>query len=259
MGRRRKERPLSEDVAPLCMRIEWLLRNYWHNSIAAMARDLGVSHTALSRVIAGQMPSAKMLEALAVTAGVNLRWLLTGQGQETLGPVGAVGGAFWPVVAKLLPGHPAEHPESLSILTLPAASPFALEAAYWLQVTAAMPVASDHVIGATAGDYLLLETSARWARRPEAYLGRVVALRLPADGGVILAKSERDPVEFEATPQHDLVTFGVYKEARLFPAASRDVENRKKPESVTGGRSLVRFYMDDVVGVVLQRTNFLDR
>ena len=259
MGRKRQDREPSPDIPPICQRMSWLLTHVWGNNMTRMARDLGVSQTAVSRVLGGQVPSGKMLEFLIVTAGVNLRWLLTGQGQETLGRVGAVGGAFWPVVANLLPGQPSEHPELLSHLTLPAASPFVLESAYWHQVTAGMPVASDRVIGATAGDYLLLETAARWTRRPEAYLGRMVALRLPDDGGVILARSGRDRLEMEETVEHDLDTFGVIEEARLLPRIMRDAARRERAKTTGAKRGLVRFFADDVVGVVLQRTNFLDR
>lgn len=257
MGRKRRDRAPSGDMPPLSSRIDWLLKHIWHNNIAAMARELGVSHTALSRVLAGQMPSAKMLEALANRADVNTRWLLSGQGQQPPEGANAVGGVFWPVVTQLLPGEPRQHPELLTHVTLPAATPFLLESAYWLQVTDNAPIVTDGVGSVAAGDYLLIETSSRWTRRSEAYLGRLLALRLPDAQKVVLASSVREQEEFEVVRQHKLTTFGVIGEARIFPLLARSEVRKKLPESTTGGPGLVRFYDDDVVGVVLQRVTLL--
>jgi hypothetical protein len=259
MGRKRQDRDLSPHLSPICQRMDWLLRHIWANNMTQLARDLGVSQTAVARVLAGQVPSGRMMEALATRHAVNLRWLLTGQGQETLGQVGAAGGAFWPVVTRLLPGRPVDNPELLGPLTLPAASAFLLECPYWVQVTSAMPVVSSATWGIGAGDWLLVETAERWTRRPEAYLGRLIAVRLPGERGVILASGDRDSIEVEETPQHALNTFGVCKEARLFPMLTREVAQREPPESLSGGPDVAHVFADDVVGVVLQRVTFLDR
>lgn len=258
MGRKRQDRDPAPDLPPICRRIDWLLRQVWSNVIADMARNLGVSVTVVSRVLAGQQPSGQMLAGFA-RHGVNLRWLLTGQGQEMVGAGGDAGAAFWPVVTQLLPGRPVDNPELFGHFTLPAASPFLLESAYWLKLSADMPVASSPSSGLSDKDYLLIETAQRWAGRPEAYLGRMVVLRLPEGKGSILGKVERDPVVLEETPQHEIKTFGVFKEARLFPTLAREAAERGPLASNTGGAGLVGFYPDDVAGVVLQRVTFLDR
>src|SRR5262245_26969398 len=129
MGRRRKDRALPKDVPPLIRRIDWLLKQCFGNNIAWMARALGVTHAALSRVLLGQMPSGRMLEALAQRAGVNAQWLLGGaaQGERGRGP----GAVCCPVADALIPGSPWAYPERLSAFSLPAASPFVLEQPYW--------------------------------------------------------------------------------------------------------------------------------
>lgn len=258
MGRKRQDREPSADLPPICQRVDWLLKHNWNNNITGMARDLGVSQTAVARVLGGQLPSGKMLEGFAVQ-GVNLRWLLTGQGQESVGLGSAAGGVFWPLVSHLLPGKPADCPELLTHLTLPAATPFVLEAAYWLQVNGEMPIASAPALGVRPGDYLLIETADRWTRRPEAYLGRIVALRLPEQRGVILAKCDPHDAYYERIPQHELDTFGVRPESRLFPGITRADAGDHPPGSKTKRKELTQFYASDIVGVVLQRTTFLDR
>jgi hypothetical protein len=233
------------------------LEHVWQNNIAAMARDLRVSHAALSRVLAGQTPSGKMLAALAERSDVNVHWMLTGTEQPSLGRRGSVGSIFWPVATQLLPGEPRDHPGLVGQVTLPAASPFLLESAYWFQLGADAPIVAAPGSGMATGDYLLIETSSRWTRRPEAYLGRLLATRLPGDAGVALAQSRRFPEPFEVVEQHDLNTFGRVREARLFPLLTREGTQRKETPSSAGSRGMVRLYGDDVVGVVLQRVTFL--
>lgn len=257
MGRKRQDREPASDLPPICQRIDWLLRQVWGNVITEMARDLGVSVTVVSRVLAGQQPSGQMLAGFA-QRGVNLRWLLTGQGQEMVESGGGASGTLLPVVTRLLPGKPADHPELVGHFTLPAASPYLLEAAYWLKVTSEMPVVSSATLRIATRDYLLIESAERWTRRPEAYRGRLIVVRLPEGKGVILAMCDRDEVEVEETRQHDLKTFGRLAEARLFPRITRADELANPPESTTGRQGVVRFYGDDVVGVVLQRVTFFE-
>ena len=199
-----------------------------------------------------------MLEAAASRADVNVYWLLTGQGEPLAAPGRSVGGIFWPVATQLLPGEPGQYPELLSHVTLPAASPYLLESAYWLEVTTAAPIAHDSTSRIAAGDYLLIETAPRWTCRPEAYLGRLIALRTPDSKEIILGRSGRHEEGSELVQQHVLKTYPVFAEARLFPLHTRVAAQREEPESLWATPDVVRFYGDDVVGVVLQRTSFLD-
>jgi hypothetical protein len=243
----------------LCYRVEWLLRHAWDNNIRLMAKELKVSHTALSRVLGGQMPSGKMLEALASRADINAQWLLAGPGDQMAKPGLAVGSALWPLATCLMPGEVGHYPELLTHLTLPAASPHLLEAAYWVQMDRAAPIVLASTARIARGDFMLLETSARWTRRPQAYLGRLLALRQPDGKGVILADTRTDEDEFEDVQQYTLNTFGLYEEARLFPGYNREDAQSAPPYSRMGGEAVVRFYGDDVAGVVLQVARFLER
>lgn len=256
MGRPRRNKPLPETNSSVCARMEWFLKHVWQNNIAAMAREAGVSHPAMSRVLAGQMPSGKILEAMAKRSEINLRWLLAGDGKPTDGGSQA-GGVLLPLANKLLLGDPIAFPELLSPLTMPAAMPFHLEAAYWFRATTNLHVVMDQSSRISAGDYLLIETGPRWTRRSKAYLRRLLILR---DGKeAIFAKHESDVAdEMEDTPQHNLATFGRHQESRLFPTISREEARTKMPISDTAGSDMVRFYADDVVGVVLQTVNYLD-
>ncbi len=66
---------------PICVRIAELLQTIWRGNVAQMARDLRVSYPAMSRVIAGQRPSSKILQGLAGQPEVDSSWLLTGKVQ----------------------------------------------------------------------------------------------------------------------------------------------------------------------------------
>lgn len=258
MGRRRLDRTLPADVSPICLRMVWLLEHVWYNNVTQMARDLDVSQTALSRVLAGQMPSGKMLEGLGSRVDINLRWLLTGQGEPLAQPGRSIGGVCWPLVTRLLPGEPHDFPELLGHMTLPAASPFLLESAYWYQVAADAPIVVDKTSGVDVGDYLLIEASARW-RRLEVYRGRLVVLRSGNGNEAILAKValHEDPVELPEL-QYELHRFGVSDKAHLLPDLSRETA-APKVRSTKSKEAGTRFYADDVIGVVLQLTRILER
>jgi hypothetical protein len=254
MGRKRQSRELPPDAPAICRRIDWLLRAIWANNMTRMAKDLGVSQTALSRVLAGQMPSGKMLEGLAARADLNTRWLLAGQGAEMLGPGRSPGSVLCPLATALLPGDPAARPELLAGLTLPVASPHLLGAPYWFEVKGGDPVTKDWPGSPrekiAEGDYLLIETSSRWTERPEAYLGRLVVLC--AEGRApLLVRVEKDEAYFAEDGRHDLNTFGLIPAAALLPKSRCEAVKSGPGDS---GGTAVLFYTDDVVGVVLQVT-----
>jgi hypothetical protein len=255
MGRRRKDRALPKDVPALVRRIDWLLHQAFGNNITWMAEVLGVSHAALSRVLAGQWPSAKMLEALVQRANVNAGWLLVGDTQT--GQSQGVGAALCPVADALLPAEPQHYPERLSAFCLPVASPFILGQPYWYRVRPDDPVVADKANAVLEGDYLLVETGEKWTRRPEALAGRMVVLRRSEGDTVVLGKvaAREDPFEKDE-PQHEVRMFGPPEEAVLILRTRADA--RAKPVRRLIERPCqVLFYLDDVVGVALQVTRIL--
>jgi hypothetical protein len=258
MGRKRKDRPLPKKVPALIHRIEWLLKEKWENNIAYMARDLKVSHAALSRVLRGQMPSGKMLEALARRADVDAQWLLAGDANAP--PGRGIGATLLPIADALLPGPPQACPERLSPAALPVASPLLLENAYWYRVRPDDPIASDESSRVVAGDYLLIEASERWTRRPEAFCGRTVVLRMP-DESVLLGKvPPRDETGYEDEPQYEVRMVSMpARKGRLFTGRTRESLRSKPPKLLTARADVLLFGQDDVVGVYLQLVRMAER
>ncbi len=256
MGRRRSNRPVQDDASALTHRMNWLLTHHWGNRIASMAKDLGVSPTAISRVLAGQMPSGVMLEALARRADINMRWLLGGGSldEPRHGP-----GVLCPVAKSLLPGALDAHPEKLTPVTLPVASPFWLAGAYWYRVRLDDPIARDKTSRVDGGDYLLVETSPHWTQRIDAFRGRIVVLWLRQQGKAILAKVAAEPDYFESESEYEIVTFGMFEEARLLPQVTSGSARPKRPRGETGEKDTRRFFQDDIVGVCLMLSRMLDR
>jgi hypothetical protein len=230
----------------------------WRNNITEMAGDLGVSHAALSRVLAGQMPSGKMLEALGKQTRINVHWLLTGEGEALLDRGQGIGGCPCPISDTLLPGEPRAHPDKLCPVTLPVASPYLLGSPYWYRVGADDPIVGNEAYHVTAGDYLLIDTSTFWTGRHEAYRGRIVALTMP-DRTVSLGRVSLYEHEFESVAQYEVQVFGVAREFRLFPHLTRESAPSTPPECFMASSDVVRLYGDDVVGVCLQLCRILER
>lgn len=249
MGRRRRNAP-AKDAPGICQRFDALLRNEFGNSITQMAATLGVSHTALSRVInKGQMPSGQMLEGLARLGRVNLHWLLAG-GEEDGTYRGGTANLV-PVSKQLLPGPPRATPELLDPVTLPTSSPFLLDAPYWFRVSADSPLVARAEERVAAGDYLLIEAGPSWTGRLTACVGRVVVLRRPENRDVFLARIGDEDLFADKT-RYELDTYG------LFPAALLSTESRASGVEPASRKAPQRdatptFYADDVVGVVLER------
>jgi hypothetical protein len=258
MGRKLEDRPLPKNAPPLIHRINWLLKLVWGGSITWMAASLGMSHPALSRILAGQMPSGKMLEALAGRPDINVHWLLTGDGDALIGRGQGSTGALCPIADQLLPGDPKEHPELLSQMALPAASAFLVESPYWYPVKASDPIVNDANSRVASGDYLLIDTSARWTRRLKGFVGRIVVLRLPDNAkDMILGIVAEDEDYFEDPVQHAIDTFGVLGETLLFPNIKREDALAKPEKNTAKKKNVTQLYSDDVRGVVLQLARFL--
>jgi hypothetical protein len=189
-----------------------LAKLLWEGNQARMADGLGVSPPVISRVLAGQQqPTGKLLAALAGRADINLRWVLTGEGEPVLEPgMGPGRGRFLPVVDGLLTGPPGEQPHLLSGTSYPVAEAFYSASSYWYRIPAgARVIASDEMIA--VGDKLLMESDEKLTRRSGAVLGRFCGIRVRAGNreNVVLAKvNSASEVYFEPCSQFCVDTFG---------------------------------------------------
>jgi hypothetical protein len=177
MARRRRDR--EDQASQLTERMQLIAERVWHGNQARMADELDVSPPVISRVLSGkQPPTGKLLAALLRRhPEVNLHWLLSGQGEPFVEPGGAAGGGrLRPVVDKLLPGPPKEHPGLLSGLGYPVAAAFDAPSRYWYRVPdgAAVLKAPEQV---DSDDLLLVETDERWTRRWGDVIGKFCAFR----------------------------------------------------------------------------------
>jgi hypothetical protein len=227
-----------------------------------MGRKLGISHPVMSRVLAGtQPPPGKMLEALARQPGMNLRWLFAGEGDfRGEQRIGAGGGHFCPIASNLLPGKPADHPERLTFTTLPVASAFYSETAYWYRVGAENPIVKARPVRVAQGDYLLIETSDQWTRRPEAFRGRLVVLNAYGSHegrNIVLGVVGSEEDYFAAGAPCGVNVFGEETGRQLYSAWTREIAQQRKEVVAEGGTA--DLFLDDMVGVCIQLVRIIDR
>jgi hypothetical protein len=131
-----------------------------NQSIAAA--DLGISQPALSRVAAGdQLPSGKLLLALALNTDINLDCLFTGRGTIAIpnGGLGSGAGVFkTPVAHHPLPGPPDAHPDLLSGELLTGCGFGLRQGQYWLRIQPGEPISRAEGQNVRNNDLILLET-----------------------------------------------------------------------------------------------------
>jgi hypothetical protein len=263
MGRKRQQEEPGEPLSPLAQRIKHLCDELWQGNISRMGRKLGISHPVLSRVLAGtQPPPGKLLEALAKREGMNLRWLFAGEGDfRGEQDIGVGGGHFCPIASSLLPGKPADHPERLTFTTLPVASAFFSETAYWYRIGAEDPIVKARSVRVAANDYLLIETGEQWTRRPEAFCGRLVVIRkyttLKSRENVLGVVGQDEDYFADGSP-YEVTLFGGEEKVTLYSAWTREAAaQHRKGSGGDGGES--ELFLDDLVGVCIQLVRILDR
>ncbi|MFO0881785.1 MAG: hypothetical protein U0840_31185 [Gemmataceae bacterium] len=164
----------GEPQDDLKARIQWLLRERWGDSRAAMARDIGVSVTGLVNVVTGpQQPGRRLLTAILENSDVNPSWLLTGQGRPFLS-------SALPVAQQVLPGAPQEHPDHLlRDEQVEQMDDLYSRSRYWLRVSGREPVVRDKNQKILAGDLLLMETDRKCYPRTHRLDGRLCVVRVP--------------------------------------------------------------------------------
>lgn len=208
MGRKRASAEGGASVSPgLIDRILCLADRIWDNNQSEMARNLEVDQASISRVLGRkQQPGAKLLERLATWPRVNAYWLFSGEGEAVVETVlGPGGGRFRPVVERLLPGTPQEHPELLTGVSFPVADAFFSATSYWWRVPYDGGPGGEH--GVLARDLLLMETDPKWTRRGTAVSGKFAGVRMKRGKGRHVVLARVDSIE-ETDPLTDL--FEVY-------------------------------------------------
>lgn len=156
-------------------RVKWLVEQLHSGNRSKFAEAIGVSHTAVSQVVAGQPPGRKFLEAVARNLMVSPEWLLTGAGQPTVGSAGRAN-AYIPMARMLLPGPVAEHQDLLRGQVGPT-----LEYApsqYWYRLGQDEPLLSEARRGFLRGDLLLMETDRRHFPRKHSLFDQLCAVRI---------------------------------------------------------------------------------
>ena len=169
------------DVSPaLHKRVVQLSELLWQGNRSLMERMLGVDQPTISRVLLGkQKTSAKLLEKLATYPGVNVAWLLLGQGEPLAEGGQRPGvGRFRPLVEELLPGPLGEHEERLTGVSYPIAAAYDSPSSYWYRVPEDSPVTKKGAGRVLAHDLMLMETDARWTRKADAVFGKFCGFRI---------------------------------------------------------------------------------
>lgn len=137
-------------------RVKWLVQKRFDGNRSAFAQATAVSHTAINKVVKGQEPGRKLLQAIASHLGVNEAWLLTGRGQPF---AKSKPNTRVPITQTLLDGVPGEHPELLTGESIDDGGSLFTSTQYWLCLTSTTPIVRDPSHGFRAGDMLLMETN----------------------------------------------------------------------------------------------------
>lgn len=200
----------SEGASPtIHARIALLAERIWMMNQSAMARDLRVEQSTISKVLAGrQQPGAALLERLASWPRVNPAWLMSARG-EPLYDVAATSsaGLYLPLVDELLKVPPAAAPEQLSGISYPVAGAYYSNTAYWFRVPA------NHVItfapvSVRSHDLLLMTAERRLVGSIVGVCGRIVVIRHPQGGRPALAQVGTDEEMVEGVERYRLEVFG---------------------------------------------------
>lgn len=167
-------------------RVQHLCEALWQGSPTKMARDVGVTRSAIANVTTGrQEPGRAILAAIAADPRVNAKWLLTGQG-EPLRKDDVDGFRMLPVVAVLQKDLPAE--DAVAIVgRLPSLVAGSDPACYWYRAP------QDHTwLGVAAGDLVLIDLDIDGYTRDQLAKVPGVVIELPT-GELALGK----PADFQ--------------------------------------------------------------
>lgn len=146
-------------------RVVWLLENVWRGNRSEMARAIGVTHSVLTKIAAGQQNAGRrVLGAIASHPKVNPTWLLTGDGEPLLAAASEPGTEGWPapIFRQLLQGTPAENRGLWSGESFPLPGGLHRESRYWLKILPNNPILTHPFARIRPYDLLLMETDPVW-------------------------------------------------------------------------------------------------
>ena len=275
MGKKRPSKTTPID------RFTYLWEAVWRKNSSAMAREIGVSHTAVAKVVRdGQPPGRHLLESVAGHAKVNPGWLLSGEGEPLLAEktVSQSGGWQVPISLVLLPGPIAKHQELLSGKSAFTAGFYYRPTRYWYEVPADAAIVKRNRERVSGGDLVLIETDPKQVRRlldESATYGLLCVIRQEIDSGVAtkLARVSHCPAEPEEPEYWQADTFErgfddrdivVDIGIRLMPDGNYETyerlsDGKKRIGNFAHYRGVMRIQPDQVMGicVMMMRTRFV--
>jgi hypothetical protein len=238
MKKKHLTRKSPDPSHPWTQRLIELWKRVWEGNKSKMGVSLGVSNQVIMRILAGQqLPTGKVLEAIAAHPEINMRWLLTGEGEPLIEPGARSGaGPLRPIVDDLLPGLLEDHPNYLTGLSYPVADGFDSTTSYWYRVPAASPLINKEPV--RAGDLLFMETDAKWTRNANALAGKYIGFLVRTKKGTKVFFGKVDiTAEFDSYFESDLPesanveTFGEFKASCLVVPNSLQEEKKRQPRS----------------------------
>ena len=201
------------DLTTTAGRVAWLLLHVWADNMRGMAEDLGLNHSAISKIVGGRRGvGGRVLTTIAAHPKINPAWLFTGEGAPLLAarqdpPSGDM---TLPVAERPLPGPPEEYPLQLTRSRHPVFSRDHRLSRYWLAVLRGTPIVHAKGEMVAAGDHLLMESDRRlWVDQPQVLYGRLVVVKIGGEDGpdLVLSRAGSRP----AGGYLPLDTFGVTK------------------------------------------------
>jgi hypothetical protein len=239
MKKKSRSRKSPDTTHAWTQRLIELWKRVWHGNKSEMGRSLGVSNQVIMRILSGQqLPTGKVLEAIAAHAEINMRWLFTGEGEPLIEP-GAQSGAgqFRPIVDDLLPGSPNDHRDCFTGVSFPVTEGFDSPTSYWYRFPDASPVSHEEPV--QSGDLLLMETDTRWTRNGDLLAGKYIGILQRTKNGnrVLLGKvdvlSDGESYFDDTIPERYKVnTFGKFETGWLVVPSLVPTGNKQKPSAL---------------------------
>lgn len=190
-------------------RVCWLLANLWNGNRSEMARSVGVTHSVLTKIAAGQQnPGRRLLAAIASHPKVSPGWLLSGEGEPILADSRSAPEEGWPVPisTQVLSGPLDEHRSLLSGESFPVPGAFYRPSRYWLKLYQSDPIVQSGEC-MESGDLLLMESDPNSWATEERVNQKICVVQLAGASGPQLGRVSWYPGDAEEAPS---LTVDVY-------------------------------------------------